>query len=114
MTSKEILSFIGIAKKANKLISGQDVVERNLISNDVFLVIISEDAAENTKEKFYGLCLKKKIPVIIWGESGELGKAIGKERRKVFGITHTGFAHELQKRINLLTGVGDIDEITSI
>ncbi len=114
MTSKNILSFIGIAKKANKLISGQDVVERNLMSNNVFLVILSDDAAENTKEKFYDMCSKKKIPIIIWGKSAELGKAIGEERRKVFGITDTGFAHELQKRINLLMGVGDIDEITSV
>lgn len=57
---------------------------------------------------------KKNIPVFFWGQSGELGKAIGKEQRKVIGITDKGIAKEISRRINLLTGVGDIDKTTRI
>jgi ribosomal protein L7Ae-like RNA K-turn-binding protein len=46
--------------------------------------------------------------------SDELGKAIGKRQRKVIGITDKGLAKEIQRRIKLLTGVGDIDEITRV
>jgi ribosomal protein L7Ae-like RNA K-turn-binding protein len=49
-----------------------------------------------------------------WGQSDELGRAIGQEQRKVIGITDKGIAKEIYRRINLLTGVGDIDETTRI
>jgi len=105
-----VLSLLGIAQKAGKLVSGQDTVERMALSNKLFLIIVAEDASSNTKEKMANISKSKKIPIFFLGNSAQLGHAIGREERKVIGIIDRGFAKELINRINLLTGVGNIDE----
>jgi ribosomal protein L7Ae-like RNA K-turn-binding protein len=106
MISQRILSLMGITKKANKLVSGQDVVERQIKANKIYLVILSKDATYNTKKKFNSMCVKNNIPIIFWGKSEELSKAIGKESSKVFGIIDEGFARELRKQIDIFNGGG--------
>jgi ribosomal protein L7Ae-like RNA K-turn-binding protein len=114
MRSDDVFSLLGIAQKARKLISGQDSVERGINAKKVFLIIVSKDTSKNTSKKITNLSARKDIPMSLWGRSDELGKAIGKKQRKVIGITDKGIAKEIYRRINLLTGVGDIDETTRI
>ena len=114
MKPDHVLFLLGISRKAGKLISGQETVERAVNAEKVFLIMVSNDASNNTKEKMKSLGIKGKIPVFYCYHSDELGKAIGKRQRKVIGITDKGLAKEIQRRIKLLTGVGDIDEITRV
>ncbi len=114
MSSDDVLFLLGICRKAGKLISGQDSVERAIKAKKIYLIILSEDSSVNTRKKMKSLCFKESIPMLYWGHSDKLGKAIGKGQRKVIGITDKGLAKEIQRRINLLTGVGDIDETTRI
>ena len=114
MKSTAILSMLGISQRARKLISGQDTVARACDSGKVFLIILACDTSENTRKKITSLCCRKNIPLFFWGHSDELGRAIGKGQRKVIGITDRGIAKKIIKHLNLLTGVGDIDETTRI
>ncbi|WP_296970563.1 ribosomal L7Ae/L30e/S12e/Gadd45 family protein [Tepidanaerobacter sp. EBM-38] len=109
MRSDEVFSILGITQKAGKLISGLDCVERSVNANKVFLIIMSKDTSGNTQKKIKELSTRKNVAMISWGNSDELGRAIGKKKRKVIGITDKGIAKEIFRRINLLTGVGDID-----
>jgi len=108
-----VLFLLGISQKAGKLVSGQEIVEKAINAKKVFLIIVSEDASKNTKEKMRCLSTKANIPIFYWCHSNELGKAIGKEQRKVIGITDKGLAEEIKRRIKLLTGLGDIDDKTT-
>mgnify|MGYP000911698121 CR=1 FL=1 len=114
MTYDDVFSLLGITQKARKLISGQDSVERGANAKKVFLIIVSKDTSKNTIKKMMNLSIRTNIPMLLWGQSDELGRAIGQGQRKVIGITDKGIAKELSKRINLLTGVGDIDETTRL
>jgi len=114
MKADSVLFLLGISKKAGKLIAGQESVERAANAKKISLIIVSNDTSKNTKEKMKNLSNKTNIPILFWSQADELGKAIGKELSKVIGITDEGFAKEIQKRIKLLTGVGDIDEITRV
>lgn len=108
MKSADIYSLLGIAQRARKLISGQDSVERGVNAGKVFLIIISKGTSKHTRKKMYNLSRNKNVPILIWGNSEDLGQSIGRERRKVIGITDKGIAREISRRIKLLTGVGDI------
>lgn len=109
-----ILFLLGLAQKAGKLVSGQDSVERALMANKIYLVIVSEDASDNTRKRFLDSANFRNIPIIFFGMSGELGKCIGKSERKVLGITDKGLAIELLKRLKMLTGVGDIGKNSNL
>lgn len=114
MKPSNILSLLGIAQKARKLVSGYDSLVRAIMSDKVFLIILAVDAGKNTKEKVKFLAESRNIPIYCWANSDELSRSIGKEGRKVIGIVDKGFAQKIISGIKLLTGVGNIDENSSV
>lgn len=99
MTNR-IYTFLGLVKKAGKLLSGEDVCERAIISKKAALVIIAEDAADNTKKRFTDMCIYRQIDTRIFGSKELLGKHIGKEKRAVIVIQGNGFAKRVIELIN--------------
>ena len=100
---KRIYSFIGLAAKANKVISGSELCEKVLKGNSVQLVILAQDAADQTVKIFNDLCHKKSVTPIRFGNKEELGSIIGKAgSRSVLCITCKSFAGRLQEMITVL------------
>jgi len=83
--------------KAGKLVSGEFVCESAIKENKVFLVIIAEDASENTKKKFHNMCAYRNIPYVDMFTKETLGKAIGKELRATACVTDENFAQSIEK-----------------
>ena len=59
------------------------------------LVIVGEDASDNTKKMFTNMCNFYEVPMFICGTKEELGHAMGKELRASLAITDPGFAKSL-------------------
>ena len=104
--SDSIFSLLGLAQKSNRLVSGQNVVEKAIRKRKVYLVIVSEDASDNTKERFKSICVSKNIPIVFWGTSGELGSAIGKNYRRIIGVIDKGFSISLRNLLKTNGGGG--------
>jgi ribosomal protein L7Ae-like RNA K-turn-binding protein len=96
----KIYSFMGLAMKAGKLFSGDETCEKNVKSGKVFLVLISADASENTRKKFFDICNFRGVDIRIFGEKELIGRYIGKEIRSVVAITDKGFAKRLIEMID--------------
>ena len=58
----KVHSMIGLATKAGKVVSGEFAVEKAIKDGKAFLVIIAEDASDNTKKHFSDMCIYSKIP----------------------------------------------------
>ena len=99
-----ILSYLGFAKKAGKLVSGAGNTENALKSMKAKLILISGTASANTKKHFSDMANYRNVPVYIL-EGDNLGCAIGKEEHKTVCITDAGFAMAVIKEINLNLGV---------
>ena len=95
-----IYSFLGLATKAGKEISGEETCERALKSGKVYLVIVSADASDNTKKKFRDMCSYRSVPIRFFGTKDMLGKFSGKSTRTVVAVTDKGFAGRLQEMID--------------
>lgn len=95
-----IYSFLGLATKAGKEISGEETCERALKSGKVCLVIVSADASGNTRKKFTDMCSYRNVEIRFFGEKDMLGKFSGKTTRTVVAITDKGFAGRLQEMID--------------
>ena len=83
--------MLGLANKAGKLVSGEDVVRNAIRQGKAKLLIISTDASENTKKRFLNAAEYYKVPVYIWGDKEQLGSSIGKSDRSVIGINDDNF-----------------------
>jgi len=98
MQSK-IFSSLGLATKAGKTQSGEFCTEKAVKSYKAFLVIVAEDASDNTKKMFTNMCTYYEVPCVIYGTKAELGHAMGKEMRASLAITDEGFAKMIQKQL---------------
>ena len=98
MQSK-IFSSLGLATKAGKTQSGEFSTEKSVKSFKAFLVIVAEDASDNTKKMFTNMCTYYEVPCVIYGTKEELGHAMGKEMRASVAITDEGFAKMIQKQL---------------
>ena len=52
MSQNKALSMIGLATKAGKVASGEFCTEKEVKSGRAYLVIVADDASDNTKKKF--------------------------------------------------------------
>lgn len=93
----KLLTMLGFAQKSGNLVSGENTVELYLPRKKVSLVIITEDASDNTRERFVNLAERYHIPYIIWGDREILSHAIGKYNRAIYGITNKKFSREIIK-----------------
>ena len=57
------VNMLGLAKRAGKLICGEDMVLETIRSGKAKLVIIATDASDNTKKMFKDKCAYYNIPV---------------------------------------------------
>lgn len=96
-----ILSIIGLATKAGKVVSGEFSVEKAVKSGKAFLVIVSEDASDNTKKMFTNMCAFYNVPMYLYGNKETLGKSMGKEMRASAALLDEGFSVTIIKKIQM-------------
>lgn len=85
-------TFLGLIQKSGNLTTGTDAVEMDINKKKCKLLIISNDASENTKEKFEKLAKIHNVNYVYFGEKDELGLAIGKSSRTILSIKDENFA----------------------
>lgn len=101
---QKVLNLIGLAMKAGKTASGEFTAEKAVKSRRARLVVVSEDASDNTKKMFTNMCTYYKVPICYFGGKGELGHAMGKEERASLAIIDEGFAKAIVKQMNKIGG----------
>lgn len=92
---KKILNLLGLATKAGKAASGEFMTEKSVKGGKAFLVIVSEEASDNTKKMFLNMCTYHKVPIYFFGRKEELGHAMGKELRASLAVVDAGFSRAL-------------------
>ncbi len=96
---KKVYAMLGMAMKAGKVASGEFSTEKSVKSGQAQLVIVSEDASDNTKKLFSNMCGFYKVPKCFFGTKEELGHAIGKAIRASLAITDEQFARAISKKL---------------
>ena len=97
MKSDKILSYLSLAMKGRNLVSGEFQTEEAVKSGAAVLVIVAEDASENTKKLFKDKCSYYEVPVYQYGTKQSLGRAIGKDLRSSLAVTDVGLAQAIEK-----------------
>ena len=100
MKLNKALSLISLATKAGKTASGEFCTEKEVKSGKAELVIVAEDASDNTKQKFKNMCEFYEVPIYFYGDKDTLGHAMGKEFRASLAVTDMGFANGIMKQLD--------------
>ena len=99
MIQSKALSMISLATKAGKVVSGEFCTEKEVKSGMAWLVIVADDASDNTKKKFRNMCEFYQVPIYFYKDKDTLGHAIGKQFRASLAVTDEGLANGIKKHI---------------
>ena len=101
---QKALNLIGLATKAGKTASGEFSTEKAVKTGKAYLVVVSEEASENTRKMFTNMCTYYRVPICFFGKKDELGHSMGKEMRASLAVLDEGFAKALVKQMNINGG----------
>ena len=100
MGQSKALSLIGLATKAGKTVSGEFSTEKEVKSKRAALVIVADDASDNTKKKFKNMCDYYHVPICFYKDKDTLGHAMGKQFRASLAILDEGLAKGIRKHMD--------------
>jgi len=110
LSSSKIRSLIGFATKARKLVTGNGGVLNSIRQNTAFLVILAEDATENSRKTILDKCSYYKKDIIIYGTKEFLGEITGQSQAAVISITDNQFAQAIKSLYKEIYGGGSNGE----
>ena len=95
----KILSLLGFAKKAGKLITGSNAVLRSILYGESELVIVTKDAGNSVYDKFKRICNENDVPFYSFGSQEEFERATGEKNKVIYSVVEAGFANKLKQLI---------------
>lgn len=99
MNKTKALSYIGLGIKSGNVSCGEFLTEKAVKESRAYLVIVAEDASQNTKKKFTNMCEFYQVPIYFISSKEELGHAMGKEMRASLAFTDKGLARAVEKQL---------------
>lgn len=99
LVQNKVFSLLGIAMRGRNLVSGEHQTLEAVKKGSAMLVIVAEDASDNTKKLFSDKCSFYKVPIYRYGTKENLGRAIGKDMRSSVGICNEGLAEAIMKQL---------------
>ena len=97
---QKVLSLMGFAARARKIVSGYNTVIVTAEHRKAKLIILAQDLADNSKEKMISLAERCNVPYRIYGEIDELSHITGEEGKGIFAVTDKGFKEAILKEID--------------
>ncbi|WP_020008641.1 L7Ae/L30e/S12e/Gadd45 family ribosomal protein [Salinicoccus albus] len=99
MNDHRVLNMLGLAKRAGRIIAGEERTLESVRSENAKIVFIANDAGESTAKKIKDKCSYYKIPLIDQFTSHELSLATGASNRVTLSIADPGFSRKLLELI---------------
>lgn len=101
MAQNKILSLLGLSMRGRNLASGEFQTLEAIKMGNAFMVIVAQDASDNTKKLFHDKCSFYEVPVYEYGSKEELGRAIGKDLRSSLAVCDEGLANAVIKQLEM-------------
>lgn len=95
--------MLGIAAKSGNVVSGEFSTEKAVKSGKAYLVIVSEEASDNTLKMFTNMTNFYEVPMHVFGTKEELGRCIGKQFRASLAITDENLANAVVSKLERAT-----------
>lgn len=96
----KMLSYMGFAAKARKIVNGYNTCIFTMEKGKVKLLIIAEDLAENSTKKMISAAQRLKVRYRVFGNSDEMSHITGTSGKGIFAITDDNFAKVISDEID--------------
>lgn len=99
MSRDPVCSLLSLSAKGRNVVSGEFSVESALKAGKAYVVIIAEDASDNTKKKFTDMASFRNVPVYIYQDKETLGRSLGQQMRAMVALTDEGLGRAVIKKL---------------
>lgn len=99
MNESKLISVLGLAQKAGKMVSGDFAVQGAIKSGKAKLLIVANDASAATKKEYQYQAENRDIPIYYALTKEQLGGAIGKALRAAVAVNDNGFVKPIVRAI---------------
>ncbi len=97
MSENKVYGWLGLARKAGRLVAGDALCEDALARRRAKLVVMAKDAGHNTRERFAGLCEKAGVDLLPFGTKEALGHRLGRDAYAVVAVLDRSFADQIRR-----------------
>ena len=101
----KILSYLGFAAKARKLVTGYNTCIYMMEKRKIRLLILTEDLSENSVKKMVSAAEKHRVPCKIYGSREQLSRMTGNIDKGIYGVTDDNFAKVISDGIDQIQSV---------
>ena len=77
MNKQKALNMLGLAMRAGKLITGEEMTLKRFVTQRAALVLVASDAGKNTQKKIKDKSSYYEIPLLDTFSADEISSAIG-------------------------------------
>lgn len=95
----KLLQMMGLARRANLLLAGEEVVADAIAAHKARLVLLAADASERTGKKIRQMAGETLPVLVLPAEKDALGAALGKGSCAVAAVLDGGFAAKLAQML---------------
>ena len=95
--NNKFLGMLGLAKRAGKVQTGEDICSKAVKSGVSKLIIVACDASDNTKKSITDSCKFYKTKFV---EAGSKAEFTGADSRAVVSVNDDNFAKAILDRLN--------------
>ncbi len=93
---KKALEILGLARRAGRTVHGDKGVRQAARSSQLQLIVVARDASENARARL-PKALWSEVAVVQCGSVATLGRAIGRGRTAVLGVTDRELASKVMQ-----------------
>lgn len=98
MNKVKVMNLLGLAQRAGKLVTGEELSIKEIRAQKAQLVLVANDAGKNTHKKVLDKSTYYEVPCFDSLTAEEITHAIGKPRMVVC-VMDQGFAKKLKELI---------------
>lgn len=109
MQQDKVLSMIGLAKKAGAVSAGEMKCSDAIKKRKARLVIIADDASDNTKKSIKNSCAYYNALYIEYSQKNQLGRMCGYDAVSVLSVNDDNFAKGINR---IFENIGVRDDIS--
>ncbi|KRN88625.1 YlxQ-related RNA-binding protein [Ligilactobacillus ceti] len=91
---QKVLNLLGLAKRAGKLVTGEELVLKQIRNGQARLVLLASDCGMSTMKKISNKCDSYAVNIITEFTKQELSIAIG-QSRTVIAVNDAGFSKKM-------------------
>lgn len=103
---KKIGGMLSLAKKAGKVVTGEESCEKAIQKGEAQLILVATDASDNTKKKFTNKSNYYNVPLYSIFNKENLSSFIGMNNRATIVINCQNFGKKILEMMLTMEGKG--------